>query len=122
MSTALITGASSGIGAAFARAFARRGWSLVLVARDERRLEEAARTFQKLGAPHVEVLAADLSDREQVARVRERVADREHPVRVLVNNAGYTLVGDTEAAEDGESHALFETNFWGMVNITKHAL
>lgn len=46
MSTALITGASSGIGAAFARAFARRGWSLMLVARDERRLEEAARTFE----------------------------------------------------------------------------
>lgn len=43
-------------------------------------------------------------------------------IDVLVNNAGYTLVGDTEAAEDEESHALFETNFWGMVNITKRTL
>ncbi|QHC54695.1 hypothetical protein EV639_104162 [Rathayibacter tanaceti] len=93
MSTALITGASSGIGAAFAGAFARRGWSLVLVARDEGRLEEAARTFRTLGAPYVEVLAADLSDREQVARVRDRVADPARPVRVLVNNAGFGIDG-----------------------------
>ncbi|MWV58477.1 SDR family NAD(P)-dependent oxidoreductase [Rathayibacter sp. VKM Ac-2754] len=93
MSTALITGASTGIGAAFARAFARRGWSLVLVARNEQRLEEAAVAFRALGAPHVEVLAADLSDREQVERVRERVADPVRPVRVLVNNAGFGIDG-----------------------------
>ncbi|KQQ03719.1 MULTISPECIES: SDR family NAD(P)-dependent oxidoreductase [unclassified Rathayibacter] len=105
MSTALITGASSGIGAAFARAFAERGWSLVLVARGEQRLQEAARAFEALGAPHVEVLAADLSDREHVERVRARVADRENPIRVLVNNAGFGIDGsfsepDMEAQDE----------------------
>ena len=43
-------------------------------------------------------------------------------IDILVNNTSYTLVGDTGAAEDGESHALFKTNFWGMVNITKCAI
>lgn len=91
MSTALITGASSGIGLAFARAFARRGWSLVLVARDKSRLQEAAAGL--LGAPRVEVLPADLGDREQVERVRARLVDPERPVRVLVNNAGFGIGG-----------------------------
>ena len=43
-------------------------------------------------------------------------------IDVLVNNAGYTLVGDTEVAGDEESRMLFDTNFWGMVNITKRVL
>ncbi|SMH45167.1 hypothetical protein SAMN06295885_2495 [Rathayibacter oskolensis] len=108
MSTALITGASSGIGAAFARALARRGWSLVLVARNEQRLEEAARTFQELGAPHVEVLPADLSDREQVERVRARVADPARPVRVLVNNAGFGIDGSFSEPDVAAQDEAFE--------------
>ncbi|QHC65821.1 SDR family NAD(P)-dependent oxidoreductase [Rathayibacter sp. VKM Ac-2759] len=108
MSTALITGASSGIGAAFARAFARRGWSLMLVARDERRLEEAARTFEELGAPHVEVLAADLSDRAQVERVRERVADHARPIRALVNNAGFGIDGSFSEPDIAAQDEAFE--------------
>ncbi|PPG22885.1 short-chain dehydrogenase [Rathayibacter sp. AY1E8] len=93
MSAALITGASSGIGLAFARAFARRGWSLVLVARSEQRLQEAAAGLRGLGAAAVEVLPADLGDREQVERVRARLVDPARPVRVLVNNAGFGIDG-----------------------------
>ncbi|KAL8951314.1 MAG: hypothetical protein Q9222_002713 [Ikaeria aurantiellina] len=43
-------------------------------------------------------------------------------IDVVVNNAGYTLAGDTEAAQDGESRAVFDTNFWGMVDVSKRAL
>ena len=43
-------------------------------------------------------------------------------IDVVVNNAGYTLAGDTEGAEDGESRAVFDTNFWGMVDVTKKTL
>lgn len=43
-------------------------------------------------------------------------------IDVVVNNAGYTLAGDTESAEDGESRAVFDTNFWGMVEVTKKTL
>ncbi|MCJ1696640.1 SDR family NAD(P)-dependent oxidoreductase [Rathayibacter caricis] len=108
MSTALITGASTGIGAAFARAFARRGWSLVLVSRDEARLEEAGTAFRALGAPQVEVLPADLTDREQVERVRARLVDPERPVRVLVNNSGFGIDGGFSEPDVAAQDAAFE--------------
>lgn len=91
MLTALVTGGTSGIGAAFAEALARRGNALVLVARDADRLE---RTADRLRAEHgvpVEVLRADLTDRADVDRVAARVADPARPVDVLVNNAGFSV-------------------------------
>ncbi|MCJ8505220.1 SDR family oxidoreductase [Kocuria flava] len=91
MLTALVTGGTSGIGAAFAEALARRGHALVLVARDGDRLE---RTAARLRADHgveVEVLTADLAERGDVDRVAARVADPGRPVDVLVNNAGFSV-------------------------------
>ena len=91
MVTALITGGTSGIGAEFAKGYARRGYDIVLVARDAARLESTATELRSLGAPSVEVLAADLADRLQVARVAERIEDAAAPVDILVNNAGFGL-------------------------------
>jgi len=88
MGIALVTGGTSGIGAAFARALARRGYDLVLVARDEARLAEMAVELRGLGR-EVELLPADLSDRADVARVVTRLEDTERPVDMLVNNAGF---------------------------------
>ncbi|HET9630999.1 MAG TPA: SDR family oxidoreductase [Terrabacter sp.] len=87
--TALVTGASAGIGHEFARQLAARGHDLVLVARDRARLDAVAAELTSRYAVTAEVLVADLSDRSALQTVADRVADPERPVDVLVNNAGY---------------------------------
>lgn len=91
MATALVTGGTSGIGAAFARALAGRGDDLVLVARDAARLEAVATDLTRRFGVRVETLAADLARREDVERVAERLAAAVGPVDLLVNNAGFGL-------------------------------
>jgi short-subunit dehydrogenase len=88
MATALVTGGTSGIGAAFATALAGRGFDLVLVARDAQRLEASAERLRATGRT-VEVISADLSDRADVARLAARIEDAAAPIDVVVNNAGF---------------------------------
>jgi short-subunit dehydrogenase len=85
--TALITGATSGIGAAFASRLARDGRDLVLVARDGARLEEAAARHRERGVS-VQVLVADLTTADGRGRVAARLTDPAAPVDLLINNAG----------------------------------
>jgi uncharacterized protein len=88
MATALITGGTSGIGAEFARSYARRGFDLVLVARDSKRLAEMA---AELSNVNVEILSADLANRADVDRVAARLDDLDRPIDILVNNAGFGM-------------------------------
>jgi uncharacterized protein len=88
MATALITGGTAGIGAEFARGYARRGYDLVLVARDSERLAEMA---AELSAVSVETISADLSKRADVDRVAARLDDLDKPIDILVNNAGFGM-------------------------------
>ncbi len=91
MPTALITGASSGLGAEFARQLAARGADLVLVARDRQTLLDSAAELRARFGVAVEVLVADLTSRRQLAAAERRVASDERPVEILVNNAGFGL-------------------------------
>jgi uncharacterized protein len=89
MTTALITGATAGLGAEYAWELARGGWNVVLVARDANRLESMARLLRDEAKVNAEVLRADLSVRKDVALVESRLADLDHPIDLLINNAGF---------------------------------
>ncbi|WEK59586.1 MAG: SDR family oxidoreductase [Candidatus Microbacterium colombiense] len=91
MPTALITGASAGLGAEFAHQLARRRADLILVARSDDALQDLASSLRSEYGVAVDVLVADLSVGSDVERVAERLRDANDPIDLLVNNAGFGL-------------------------------
>jgi len=102
--TALITGASSGIGAVYADRLARRGYDLILVARNRERLDDLAKQLAGDTGRRVDVIAADLNDKADLARVETRLRS-DAGITLLVNNAGVAAVtplldSDVDAMDD----------------------
>lgn len=115
---ALITGPTSGIGAGYARRFARDGYDLVLVARDADRLNRLADEL-KSTAGDVEVLPADLGDAADRQRVSDRLAAG---VRVLVNNAGFATSGDFWSTDPAVLQSQLDVNVTAVMHLTRAAL
>ena len=90
---ALVTGATAGIGNAYARELAKRGFNLTLVARDTVRLDKIAAELSKKHAVSIDVIGADLATVEGVQSVANAVTDTTKPVDLLINNAGASLAG-----------------------------
>ncbi len=106
---ALITGASSGIGAVYADRLARRGHDLILVARDRQRLDALAIRLNEDTGRSVEVLVADLNDKRDLARV-EQVLQTNASIAVLVNNAGIAMSGDLSDADPDRLESMIRLN------------
>jgi uncharacterized protein len=107
--TALVTGASTGIGAVYADRLARRGYDLILVARDTARMEALATRLRAETGRTVEVLTADLAVPAQLAKVRDRLAS-DTAVTLLVNNAGIALNGSLLDNGPAELQRLIAVN------------
>ena len=118
---ALITGASSGIGAAYARALAREGYALILVARREARLQALAEDLSSQYHVPVEVLVADLADPAGVARVEARIAETS-TLAFLVNNAGFGVPGTFVQNEIATHEAMIRVFVNAAVRLTRAAL
>jgi len=113
----LITGASSGIGAVYADRFARRGHDLVLVARDRARLDAVASWLRNEAGVKVDVLAADLAESRDLARVEQRLRE-DDSIGILVNNAGIAAPGNFANSDIDVVDRLIRVNVTAVTRLT----
>ena len=119
---AVVTGASAGIGRAFAEQLAAQGYDLVVVARDTARLEALAKELDAAHGATVEVLTADLAAGDGIARVEARVIAEDRPVDVLVNNAGFGTVGTFHELPISKEISEIGLNVVAVARLTHAAL
>ena len=115
---ALVTGASSGLGRAFARELAARGMHPILVARRGRRLHELASELHQKHGSRCEVLPADLSDPAEVARVADAALDDGAGVELLVNSAGFGVVDDVPHTDRDRVLTMLDVNCRALTDLT----
>jgi short-subunit dehydrogenase len=116
-----ITGASSGIGLTTAKAAAKRGAKVVLVARSEEGLIDAVEQIKALGGEAIYAVA-DVAKPEELRRAAEQAVQAFGRIDTWVNNAGLSIYGRLTETKLEEDKQLFETNFWGVVNGSRLAV
>ena len=120
--TVLITGASSGIGAELAHCFAREGCRLILVARRGDVLADIAQQLRHDGASDIHCLSLDLTKPEAIDALEHAVQTLGWPVEVLVNNAGFGLLGDVVQLSEAQQHELLQLNIVALTRLTRRLL
>ncbi|MFM9457466.1 SDR family NAD(P)-dependent oxidoreductase [Streptomyces europaeiscabiei] len=119
--TAVVTGASAGLGSAYAQRLADRGYDLILVARNTARLEELASDIRSRTGRTVDVVTADLTDAAQISVVEERLRTDES-IAVLINNAGGSLFTPLATSDAAASEALINLNVTSLTRLTTAVL
>jgi NADP-dependent 3-hydroxy acid dehydrogenase YdfG len=114
--TILITGASSGIGMASAIFFAKQGWNVAATMRNPKSLKE----FEDY--PNIKLFELDVTTADSIKNAVEDVLKTFLSIDVLFNNAGYALAGPFEAVSDQEVRKQFDTNLFGVMNVTRAVL
>lgn len=118
----LITGASSGIGEELARLFAKDGAEVVLVARREEKLQELAKELESQYGTHATVIAMDLAKPDGAQKLCESLSEREIEVDVLVNNAGFGILGLFQDSKWETQRAMIAVNISALTELTHRLL
>ena len=122
MNTTLITGASSGIGAAFARKLAQRGRNVLLVARSEDKLIALCNELGRLSGIRAQYVVMDLTDPDAPARLFEETKERALEIDMLVNNAGFGSMGEFSQLELARELEMIDLNVKSLVDLTNRFL
>jgi short-subunit dehydrogenase len=118
--TALVTGASSGIGAVYAQRLASRGFDLLLVARDQQQLDESANKLREDYGVQVEVLKADLTQKDDVLKLEQRLRS-DSSISLLLNNAGVAAEGLLANADTDQLERMIQLNVTAVTRLASAA-
>ncbi|RYE37050.1 MAG: oxidoreductase [Sphingobacteriaceae bacterium] len=113
-----ITGCSTGFGRELAKLILKRGWNAVITARNPDQITDIAEGFED----NTLVLSLDVTDKKQVTEAITKAEEKFGKIDVLVNNAGYGYFSSIEEGEEDKIRAQFETNFFGLLNVTQAVL
>ena len=120
LGAALVTGASSGIGATYADRLAQRGYDLILVARDQARLDDLAARLRAETGVAVEVIQADLTQKPVLARIERKLSD-DPAITLLVNNAGVAGTGNFVGGDIEQTDAMIQLNIVAVTRLAAAA-
>jgi short-subunit dehydrogenase len=119
MPTAIVTGASSGLGREFAHLCAEAGYDVVLIARSQGLLDELAAAIRQSSGRRARVLVADLSQPQAPRQILEALAAENETAEVLINNAGFGLLGPFAELDEAEQMGMIQVNVGALTDLTR---